>query len=303
MVSSAQLITVLGPTACGKTAQAVELAAALDGEIISADSRQVFRRMDIGTGKDLADYVLPDGRSIPYHLIDICEPGERYSLYDFQRDFRLAYDDILARGRQPILCGGTGLYIESVLRGYTLSSVPANPALRETLEGTAPERLMEMLAELGTQSDGLDPRNPRRLIRAIEVATYQHQHGPQPVRAFPPVPSLTIGLLVERDVRRQRISQRLRTRLDEGMVDEVRSLLAEGIAPEVLIGYGLEYRYVTLHCLGRLTEEEMSSQLEIAIHQFAKRQMTYFRGMERRGVTIRWVDPAQQSLVETIQQL
>lgn len=226
-----KLITILGPTACGKTTFAAYLAKELAGEIISADSRQVYRGMDIGTGKDIADYTI-DGQQIPYHLIDIVDAGERYSVYQFQHDFHEAYNDILSRGKQPILCGGTGLYIESILKNY--------------------------------EFDG---------------------------REMPSVDSLIIGLMIDRDLRREKISKRLRQRLDEGMVDEVQTLLDKGVSPERLIRYGLEYKYVTLYLLGQLKYEEMVSLLEIAIHQFAKRQMTWFRGMEeRRGIKIHWIN-------------
>ena len=292
-----QMITILGPTASGKTPVAAALAAALPrtpagapgGEIISADSRQVYRRMDIGTGKDLADY-----NDIPYHLIDICEPGTKYNLFQYQQDFFAAYQDIRSRGVVPILCGGTGLYIEAVLKGYHLSPVPQNPELRATLEGRSLEELTEMLRELKVKTGSnmhntTDVDSCQRAIRAIEIETYNLEH-PVPLRELPPVDSLIIGVSVDRELRREKITRRLKARLDEGMVDEVKALVAEGIAPDDLIYYGLEYKFVTEYVVGRLSYNEMFRQLEIAIHQFAKRQMTWFRGMERRGFTIHWID-------------
>ena len=291
------MITILGPTASGKTTVAAHLAAATGGEIISADSRQVYRRMDIGTGKDMADYhIVVDGSpvDIPFHLIDICEPGTKYNLFQYQQDFYDAYQDIQARGAQPILCGGTGLYIEAVLRGYHLSPVPQNPELRQQLEGRTLDELTQTLQQLKSQTGSVmhnrtDVDTPQRAIRAIEIETYNLLH-PTPLRELPPVDSLIIGISIDRELRRQKITRRLKARLDEGMVDEVRSLLAEGIPPEDLIYYGLEYKFVTEYITGVLTYDEMFTRLEIAIHQFAKRQMTWFRGMERRGFHIHWID-------------
>lgn len=288
------LITILGPTACGKTAAAVALAAEIDAEIISADSRQVYRRMDIGTGKDLDEYRLPDGRQIPVHLVDICEPGYKYNIYEYQRDFLRAYEGIRSRGSKVILCGGSGLYLESVLRGYRLSEVPQNPELRKSLEDKSLEELTEMLRTYKRLHNTTDVDTAQRAIRAIEIEEY-YRRTPLPDRPFPEFTSRTLGLKVDRDVRRARITRRLRNRLDGGMLDEVRALLAEGIPPQDLIYYGLEYKYVTLHLTGKLTYDEMFRQLEIAIHQFAKRQMTYFRGMERRGVPIRWVELSEKN--------
>ncbi|MBQ3770221.1 MAG: tRNA (adenosine(37)-N6)-dimethylallyltransferase MiaA [Prevotella sp.] len=307
------MITILGPTASGKTPLAAALAAALpqvDGrigaEIISADSRQVYRRMDIGTGKDLADYrVSPvvggsaadTSLAVPYHLIDICEPGTKYNLFQYQQDFFDAYEAIQGRGAVPILCGGTGLYIEAVLKGYHLSPVPQNPELRARLEGRSLDELTEMLVTLKAQNGSnmhnkTDVDSCQRAIRAIEIETYNLEH-PVPRRELPPVPSLIIGVDIDRDERRAKITRRLKARLDEGMIDEVRSLLAEGIPADDLIYYGLEYKFVTEYITGRLTYDEMFQRLEIAIHQFAKRQMTWFRGMERRGFTIHWIDALQ----------
>ena len=384
-----KMITILGPTACGKTAVATQLAARFwqqgtGAEIISADSRQVFRGMDIGTGKDLADYDVPTSPSsaspssvspssaspssaspssaspsstspssaspssvspsspssasaspvspveavvpggfppglpsglppvlhIPYHLIDIAQPGTKYSVFHFQRDFLRAYIDICSRARVPILCGGTGLYIESVLRGYNLVEVPVNPELRQQLEGKTLAELTTILATYKRLHNTTDVDTARRAIRAIEIEEYYLRHGlshsssshPAPPSTSPaacglvgglpsPIPSITIGLDIPRDLRRQRITARLQRRLqEEHMTDEVQHLLDSGVPAEALLSYGLEYRYITQHLLGQLSFDDMARQLEIAIHQFAKRQMTYFRGMERRGVNIRWID-------------
>lgn len=288
------MITILGPTACGKTQLAAALARDFNArgagaEIISADSRQVYRRMDIGTGKDLADY-----GGVPYHLIDICEPGTKYNLFQYQQDFFDVYEAVRGRGGLPILCGGTGLYIEAVLKGYRLSPVPQNQPLRDALEGKSLAELTAMLAALKAQSgtamhNTTDVDSAQRAIRAIEIETFNLEH-PMPLRELPAVESLIIGLTIDRDLRRERITRRLKARLEEGMVEEIRGLLDSGIAPDDLLYYGLEYKFVTAYVLGRMTYAEMFRQLEIAIHQFAKRQMTWFRGMERRGFTIHWVD-------------
>ena len=310
-----QLITILGPTASGKTPLASALASRIDGEILSADSRQVYRRMDIGTGKDLADYrLVVDGTAvnIPYHLIDICEPGTKYNLFQYQQDFHRAYDDIVSRGKQPILCGGTGLYIEAVLKGYHLSPVPQNQALRDELEGKSLDELTAILKDLKAKNGSAmhnttDVDTAQRAIRAIEIEMGQHlspltsQFSPL-TSHLSPFTSLIIGVDIPRELRREKITRRLRARLDEGMVDEVRSLLAEGIPAEDLIYYGLEYKYLTEYVIGRLTYDEMFRQLEIAIHQFAKRQMTWFRGMERRGFTIHWID-ATLPMDDKVQQI
>ena len=290
-----RLITILGPTACGKTALAVALANELGSEIISADSRQVYRGMDIGTGKDLEDYVV-DGKRVPYHLIDIVEPGSKYNLYRYQRDFMAAYDDIVSRGAQPILCGGTGLYIEAVLKAYALSTVPQNPALRKQLEGESLETLTQKLVELKKKNNSnmhniTDVDSCQRAIRAIEIETYNLEHTAER-RPAQPVDAIVFGLDIDREERRRKISERLRQRLDNGMVDEIKRLLDSGVAATDLIYYGLEYKYVTEYVIGKLSFDEMYRQLEIAIHQFAKRQMTWFRGMERRGTDIHWLDAA-----------
>ena len=284
-----KMITILGPTASGKTPVAARLAAEIGGEVISADSRQVYRRMDIGTGKDLGDY-----GAVPYHLIDIREPGTKYNLFEYQQDFFDVYQQIRSRGAVPILCGGTGLYIEAVLKGYHLSPVPQNKALRDSLEGKSLAELTEMLKALKAKNGSnmhntTDVDSCQRAIRAIEIETYNAEH-PMPRRELPPVESLIIGINIDRELRREKITRRLKARLEEGMVDEVRALLDEGIPAEDLIYYGLEYKFVTEYLTGQLTYDEMFNRLEIAIHQFAKRQMTWFRGMERRGFKIHWID-------------
>lgn len=283
-----ELITIIGPTASGKTALAAALAARLDTEIISGDSRQVYRSMDIGTGKDLADYVV-DGKQIPYHLIDICNPGDKYNVFEYQHDFHKAFEEIRKKGKLPILCGGTGMYIESVLRGFKLLDVPQNPALRESLKGKSLAELEQILASYKVLHNKTDVDSAQRAIRAIEIEEFYKTEAPDK-REYAPINSLIIGVDIDRDLRREKISKRLRARLDEGMVDEVRAILATGVKPEDLIYYGLEYKFLTLYIIGQLTYDEMVSQLEIAIHQFAKRQMTWFRGMERRGLHIHWLD-------------
>ncbi len=306
------MITILGPTASGKTTLATALAAAMphsdtgmEAEIISADSRQVYRRMDIGTGKDLADYTVGE-KQIPYHLIDICEPGTKYNLFQYQQDFSDAYKDICNRGKLPILCGGTGLYIESVLKGYNLSPVPQNPALRKSLEGKSLGELTLMLQQLKEKTGSnmhnrSDVDTAQRAIRAIEIESYNLEH-PILERNMPAVPSVIFGVNINREVRREKITHRLKQRLEEGMVDEIKDLLDSGIPADDLIYYGLEYKFVTEYITGKTSYEEMFRSLEIAIHQFAKRQMTWFRGMERRGFTIHWIDAAwpMQAKVEEI---
>ena len=299
------MITILGPTASGKTDIAAHLAAELSAEIISADSRQVYRRMDIGTGKDLADYVV-DGKRVPYHLIDIVEPGTKYNLFEYQRDFLEAYNDIRNRGKNVILCGGTGLYIESVLKGYRLIPVPENKELRHELEGKSLLELTSILERLKAENNSnmhnsTDVDTSKRAIRAIEIEmVYKEAHVEE--RTFPKIDNVIIGVGIDRDLRRMKITRRLDQRLHDGMVDEVKSLLDSGIPADDLIYYGLEYKYVTEYILGKSTFEEMHRSLEIAIHQFAKRQMTWFRGMERRGFTIHWIDAAD-SMEEKINEI
>ena len=295
------LVSIVGPTACGKTSLAVELALAIPGgEIISADSRQVYRGMDIGTGKDIAEYTR-GGVTVPSHLLDIVDAGEKYNLFEYQRDFLVAYEDIKKRGAYPVMCGGSGLYVESVLKGYRLLPVPENPPLRAELEEKSLEELTALLATYKQLHNNTDTDNKKRAIRAIEIEEY-YRTCPVEERYFPQIKALTIGVQVDREVRRERISRRLRERLACGMVDEVRGLLDAGLQPDQLIYYGLEYKYLTLYLTGAMGYDEMVSGLEIAIHQFAKRQMTWFRGMEKRGVTIHWVD-ASLPLPEIVEQI
>ena len=281
------LITILGPTACGKTRLAVALADRIGGEILSADSRQVYRGMDIGTGKDLADYEIK-GHHIPYHLIDIAEPGSKYNVYEFQGDFLKAYKGVVERGAQPIMCGGTGLYLESVLRGYRLIPVPENPELRRSLQGKTLAELTEILKGYKTLHNTTDVDTCKRAIRAIEIEEC-YLNTPVEAGGFPQLRSLNIGVDISRDMRRELISSRLEKRINEGMVDEIKGLLDRGIPAEDLIYYGLEYKYVTLYVTGQLEYKYLLQELEVAIHQFAKRQMTWFRGMERRGIHIEWI--------------
>ena len=295
------LITIIGPTASGKTPLAAALANKLGTEIISGDSRQVYRRMDLGTGKDLVDYTV-DGHEVPYHLIDIVEPGYKYNVFEYQRDFLKAYEEITAKGKLPVLCGGTGMYVESVLKGYRLLPVPENPELRASLEGKSLEELTHILEGYKKLHNSTDVDTAKRAIRAIEIEEYYKQQPPE-YREFPSLHSLIVGVNIDRELRREKITRRLKQRLDEGMVEEVRSLLAEGIHPDNLIYYGLEYKFLTQYAIGELTYEEMFLQLETAIHQFAKRQMTWFRGMERRGFTIHWLDatlPMEEKLERII---
>ena len=291
------LFVITGPTASGKTSKAVALAKYLDGEIISADSRQLYRRMDLGTGKDLEEY-----DNIPYHLIDICEPGYKYNLFEYLRDYQIAADDIKQRNKATILCGGTGLYVESVLKGIQLPPVPENKELRASLEGKTLEELTEILKRYKTLHNTTDVDTAKRAIRAIEIREYYH-NNPQLEAKTEPHPiknAVVIGVDIDRECRRERISKRLRTRLDNGMVDEVKNLIVCGVNPEDLIYYGLEYKFLTKYVIGELSYEDMVSQLEIAIHQFAKRQMTWFRGMERRGFHINWLpyDHTDEEFIE-----
>ena len=308
-----KMITILGPTASGKTSVAARLAAEIGGEIVSADSRQVYRRMDIGTGKDLDDYEVKNENgevtNVPYHLIDIREPGTKYNLFEYQQDFYDVYQDIRRRGAVPILCGGTGLYIEAVLKGYKLSPVPQNQELRDSLEGKPLNELTEMLKGL-KEKNGSNMHNTtdvdscQRAIRAIEIETYNLEH-PTSRRELPPVESLIIGIDIDREERRAKITRRLKARLEEGMVEEVKALLDEGIPADDLIYYGLEYKFLTEYLTGVTSYSEMTNRLEIAIHQFAKRQMTWFRGMERRGFKIHWIDAMlpMEEKIEKIKQL
>lgn len=282
------LIAILGPTASGKTRLAAALAHTLDAEIISADSRQIYRNMDIGTGKDIADYFV-EGKKIPYHLIDIVEPGYKYNVFEYQRDFLHAYEAIREKQALPIVCGGTGLYLESVLRGYKLLPVPENAELRKQLEDKSLYELTDLLKQYKTLHNTTDVDSVKRAIRAVEIEEY-YAHLPVEERMFPNLKSIVFGIDIDREIRRKRISDRLQQRLNEGMVEEVQHLLDRGISPEDLIYYGLEYKYLTLYIIGQLSYNAMFKELEIAIHQFAKRQMTWFRGMERRGINIHWID-------------
>ena len=296
------LITILGPTATGKTGLAAHLAARLNGEIISADSRQIYRGMDLGTGKDYADYLV-DGIEIPSHLIDIEDAGVHYNVFRFQTDFIKVSQEIKSRGKFPVLCGGSGLYIEAVLKNYRLIEVPPNKEMRKKLEGKSLEELTEILKSLKPKlHNQTDVETDRRAIRAIEIEKY-YAENPQFDTSFPEIKSLNVGIDFDRDLRRQRITIRLKQRLDEGMLDEVKKLLDSGLTPEQLIYYGLEYKYMTLHLIGELSYDEMFRQLEIAIHQFAKRQMTWFRGMEKRGTKIYWINghlPIEEKVEEII---
>ncbi len=298
------ILSVVGPTACGKTSLAVDLAMAIDGaEILSADSRQVYRGMDIGTGKDIAEYTR-GGVTVPVHLVDIADAGDKYNIFEFQRDFLTAYESVRMRGGFPIMCGGSGLYAESVLKGYRLLPVPENTALRNELEKKSLDELTQMLAQYKTLHNNTDTDTKKRAIRAIEIEEYYRQ-CPAEERSFPQLRSLTIGVDVEREVRRGRITRRLYERLENGMVDEVKGLLDSGVTAEQLLYYGLEYKYITLYLTGAMGYDEMVQGLEIAIHQFAKRQMTWFRGMEKRGTHIHWVDAAmpRERQVELIKEM
>lgn len=282
------LVIITGPTASGKTALAAALAARIGGEVISADSRQVYRRMNLGTGKDYSDYVV-DGRQIPVHLIDIVEPGYKYNVFEFQRDFLKVYEDIKSRGKFPVVCGGSGMYIDSIVSGYKLAEVPPNPELRKELENKTLDELTEILKQYKRLHNKTDIDTVKRAVRAIEIEKYYEAHR-DIIRDFPKLKSLVTGIFFDRETRRKRISERLKQRMDAGMVKEVQELLESGIDSDTLIYYGLEYKYITLYLTGQLSYDEMYRQLEIAIHQFAKRQMTWFRGMERKGVKIHWID-------------
>lgn len=301
-MNSSILYVITGPTASGKTSKAVALAKAINAEIISADSRQIYRGMDIGTGKDLEEY-----GDVPYHLIDICNAGYRYNLFEYIRDYKSAYDNIKARGKNIILCGGTGLYIESILKGIELPPVPENTELRKELANKSLSELTEILRQMKTLHNVTDVDNCKRAIRAIEIQQYYHDNPEIQIKTTPhPLKNaLVIGIEIDRENRRNKISQRLRQRLDSGMVEEIRSLIDNGISPDDLIYYGLEYKYVTQYVIGQISYDEMFSLLEIAIHQFAKRQMTWFRGMERRGTTIHWLpyDISDDEFIASVRKL
>jgi len=290
------LITILGPTACGKTKLAAALAGKIDGEIISADSRQVYRKMTIGTGKDLEDYFV-GGRRVPYHLIDIADAGEEYNLFRFVADFKIAFSDILSRKKVPVLCGGTGLYIEAVIKNYAVPDVPFNEELRKSLEKKTDEDLKRILESYKSLHNETDTENRRRLLRAIEIAHFSAEKTLEK-DGFLTGKQFVFGINMPREIVRQRITERLQHRLNNGMIGEVEDLLQSGISPSRLIRYGLEYKYITQYLLREYSYDEMFRQLNIAIHQFSKRQMTWFRGMERRGITIMWIDgmlPAEEN--------
>jgi len=284
-----KLITILGPTATGKTSVAAGLAARIGGEVISADSRQVYRGMDLGTGKDLDDYIV-DGKQLPYHLIDIADPGEEYNVYRFQQDFYRAYKDIRERGKQPIMCGGTGMYLESVILSYDLTEVPRNEELRGELEKLSDKELIDRLQSLREVHNVSDTLDIERLIRAIEISEFKNQKSKIIQHPTSNIQHLVIGINLPRQEVRARITNRLKQRLDDGMLDEIKSLLASGLKPEQLEFYGLEYKFLTQHITGELSYDEMFRLLNTAIHQFAKRQMTWFRRMEKKGVQIIWID-------------
>lgn len=297
------LITILGPTASGKTAVAAKVAAVLGGEVISADSRQVYRGMDLGTGKDYADYVV-DGMPVPYHLIDIVDAGYEYNVFEYQKDFLKVFADIAERGKLPVMCGGSGLYLEAVLKNYKLIQVPINEALRQTLEGKSLDELTEILknykSDLHNQTD---IENEKRAVRAIEIEEYYLSH-PEINTGMPDIRSLVVGVQFDRQTRRKRITSRLRQRLREGMLDEVQRMLDSGLTPEQLTYYGLEYKFMTQHLTGELTYQEMFDGLNVAIHQFAKRQMTWFRRMEKQGTEIRWLDgflPLEEKVAKIVE--
>lgn len=308
------MITIVGPTASGKTRLAVDIALAFDSEVISGDSRQVYKGMTLGTGKDLDDYIVRDKdgkvqKIVPCHLLDIREPGYKYSIFEYQQDFHRVYNNMIARDKVPVFCGGSGLYVESILRGYEMHEVPENPELRQRLEGKSLEELTEILKTYKSLHNTTDTDTAKRAIREIEIRDYYRTHAEQ-LTSYPAIPSLVVGIDIDRDLRREKITRRLKERLDAGMVEEVRGLL-EGtsgfapVPPENLIYYGLEYKYLTLYVTGQLGYDEMVRQLEIAIHQFAKRQMTWFRGMERRGIHIHWIDAKvdPQEKVKIVRQL
>jgi len=294
-----KLVTIIGPTASGKTRLAALLASCIDGEILSGDSRQVYRGMDLGTGKDLADYMV-GGKLVPYHLIDIVDAGYKYNVYEFQRDFTTAFNDIVARGKTPILCGGTGMYIEAVLKGFKLIQVPANAELRQWCEQKSDLEIVEELKKHKKLHNSTDVDTRRRMVRALEIEVYYARNSQLEVM-YPEFTPVIIGVSVDRDVRRQRIDDRLKTRIHEGMIDEVKMLLDRGVPVETLVYYGLEYKFLALYVTGKISFEEFTTQLNIAIHQFAKRQMTWFRGMERRGIQIHWID-GQQPMEKRLEQ-
>jgi len=282
------IVVVTGPTASGKTSFAALLASATGGEIISADSRQVYRRMDIGTGKDYDDYIV-NGKRMPYHLVDIVDPGYKYNVYEYQRDFLKIYRELKERDILPVVCGGSGMYMDSIISGYKLIKVPVNNKLRERLADKSLAELAEILSSYKNLHNITDIDTPRRAIRAIEIEEYYLREG-SGMEEFPAISPLVLGIKYDREKRRERIGKRLESRLNSGLVEEVKALIDSGISTDDLIYYGLEYKFITMYILDQITYEEMKSRLETAIHQFAKRQMTWFRGMERRGIKIHWID-------------
>jgi len=282
------LLVITGPTASGKTALAASVAAELGAEIISADSRQVYREMNLGTGKDYSDYIV-NGCQVPCHLIDIADPGYKYNVFEYQRDFLNVADDLKARGIFPVVCGGSGLYVDSVVSAYRMYKVPPDPRLRAELETRSLGELADMLSGFKKLHNITDIDTKKRAIRAIEIEIFQRKEGGRQTH-FPGMKALVTGVSLSRETRRKRISERLRQRMEEGMIDEVRKLLERGLNPETLIYYGLEYKHITLYLTGKVAYDKMLSDLETAIHQFAKRQMTWFRGMERKGTIIHWID-------------
>ncbi len=288
MLSAYDLLVITGPTASGKTALAAAVAKKAGGEIISADSRQVYRGMDVGTGKDYSDYIL-DGIQIPYHLIDIADPGYKYNVFEYQRDFIKVYNDLKSRNVFPVVCGGSGMYADSIISGYKMFEVPPDSGLRAKLSKKSMEELKEILSTYKSLHNVTDLDTKKRVIRAIEIEHFNRNRN-IPDNAFPKINPLVVGVMIDRETRRARISERLKKRIGSGMIDEVRRLIGQGVKAETLIYYGLEYKYITLFLTGKITHEEMICELEIAIHQFAKRQMTWFRGMERRGIVIHWID-------------
>jgi tRNA dimethylallyltransferase len=294
------LLVITGPTASGKTSLAAVLALRLNGEIISADSRQLYRQMNLGTGKDYSDYIV-EGKQIAFHLIDIADPGYRFSVFEYQREFKMVLKDLRTRDKFPVVCGGSGMYIDSIVSGYRMIEVPPDPAFRASLENRSIKELTEILSSFRNLHNKTDTDTKKRAVRAIEIERYISQtKGNQ--KQFPEIYPLIVGVLFSREKRRSRISERLRRRLEEGMVDEVRQMLDRGISPETLIYYGLEYKYITLYVTGKISYDEMYGSLETAIHQFAKRQMTWFRGMERKGVKINWID-GELSMEDKVQMI
>ena len=282
------MITILGPTASGKTALAANVAFRMNGEVISADSRQVYRNMDIGTGKDYDDYII-EGREVPCHLVDICDAGEKYSVYRYQKDFLTVYNQISGRNKLPVMCGGTGMYIESILKGYRLIKVPVNKNLRDNLERKTMDEMKNILEGYGDLHNITDISQRNRLVRAIEIAKYYSDHNIEE-EEFPEIKTLVAGVKFDRNSRRKRISERLKRRLEGGMIEEVKNLLESGVSDETLIYYGLEYKFITWYLQGKISYDEMFNQLETSIHRFAKRQMTWFRRMEKNGIEIKWLD-------------